>query len=446
MPVVYDCDRAASRREALRILCPDIARALAAQRDSSAESYLAALWSARPAEARRPACADRARAVLLEAVREDVHETYGPLGVDADTVCNQLAAVPVVATASHNQILFEPVFFATTLAAAIGCASQGGRYVLSRTYSTLTLKSTSRTGPGVLDVGSAVLNVFGLPSEELHRTSLCGLQGSLRLAFSIADNAPADAIRIASRLREFVGPRCYRSASQALRAANLVLWRRLGLDRFGELILLDDRAAAKAVAQHLRDGDGPIHDILFDPGRRDAFLELRRKARAAPRTGAFVSDRTALLWGVSKRRIRPLQLRSGKLVNETREISIDYTPASLADALERNELTPDLSLDFLACFLLPGLVPMGGPSQAIYLPIIGDLYRQVFPGQVGTWLSHVSRCGDMVQGILEFDGRPADLLFIDPSIVRTRVADLVSRPLRRTMGRWEGLSYLPAML
>jgi hypothetical protein len=169
---------------------------------------------------------------------------------------------------------------------------------------------------------------------------------------------------------------------------------------------------------------------------RAAFLRARRALGGDARLGGFLRHQTDLVWGAAGGRLRPLALRDGVLRDDGGHLALAYEPAELAAALDAGVLAPDICVTYLVQNILPDLCTLGGPSQLVYVPLMWDLFRPP-QGRLGATA--------LIQGLLEVDPPPIEMLRRAPEENARWVADVGARPLVETMGTMRAFGYLVGM-
>lgn len=361
-------------RRAIAALHPRLDRLVRCADTVRVAQHAAALWRDPPAV--RGELADRARDHLAAAL--SAHTARHARFLSPAQVRAALDRHPILQTADHAQLLLDPISFYTNVVFRIGAIAAGARQLFVNACSTLTLETRRGHGPGWLNIGAARINVFGLSRGQLTGASVCAAPGPVEIRLERRPDARFDgaAARTLARVRELAAGRRFATVADAFATVNPRLWHALDRRAQTELVYTDDRLTADLVARHLRDPDGVLGRLLFDPAWRGAL----DRQLAVVRSGVgrlSLRATTSYFWGVRDRRTRGLRLIGDQLIEPGGGGAVPFDRAAICDGLEAGRLFPDLCVGFLALSVLPRIRVLGGWNQAIYLPLIDRAFTAV---------------------------------------------------------------------
>ncbi|WP_429127971.1 hypothetical protein [Ensifer sp. 4252] len=284
----------------------------------------------------------------------------------------QMMTAPVLQTGPHCLLLIEPDAFYTHLFSVLGLNAHQHEWYLSYHSSTVSFSEKAKKGPGWVRLDGEALNVFGLPRRRMDSFSMCGSNGPYRFAFSNALGVSAPN-RSASQLLAVLPSGEFRSAADAIRHANQILWRR-DLPSPIKLLQLDDFDIADLIADHLDDTSSWMAAHFVGNGAvPESVLGATDRLNAGCWKG-WVRRTTDFFWRLDKGRIVPLRLCSGVLkAKSASNFEVRYIPQEIAEALRRRELVPSLYTVFLVTSVLPGVRVLGGCRQVVYYPLMRHL-------------------------------------------------------------------------
>jgi hypothetical protein len=292
-------------------------------------------------------------------------------GVDEDhalDAARQVSEMPVLQTGPHCFLIVDPEAFYTHLFSALGLSSHKRRWHLYFGCSTVKFTEKPRKGPGWLDVGGELVNVFGLSKRRMGSINLCGRNGPYHL--ELRSETVSAANRNAEWLRNELPEAAFPTAADAIIAANRAIWRKsfpLSL----QLLQFNDADVGDLVADHFEDPDSWLsRRFTGDDNAAEKMLATIDTLNQGP-WGGWIRRTTDFFWGLLDGRIVPLHLDGGVLTGSTSSsFRIPLTPEHLARSLRRRELVPNLLMIALVTSILPGVRLLGGSRQTVYHPLM----------------------------------------------------------------------------
>lgn len=278
----------------------------------------------------------------------------------------QISDVPVMQSGPHCFLMVDPEAFYTHLFSALGLSSHRRRWHIYFGCSTVKFTERPNKGPGWVDAGGDLVNVFGLSRRRMGSTNLCGRNGPYEFKLEADSASATNAQWLKAHLPEATFP----TAADAIIAANQALWKRsfpLSL----QLLQFNDTDVGDLVADHFEDRDSWLsRRFTGDDVVAEKILCLIDDLNGGPWSG-WVRRTTDFFWGLADGRIFPLRLNNGALAGSTASgFSIPFTPENLAWSLRQRRLVPNLFMMALATSILPGVRLLGGSRQTIYHPLM----------------------------------------------------------------------------
>lgn len=290
--------------------------------------------------------------------------------IEVQRLIDQLRRRPVIQTGPHCHLIIEPDAFFTHLFSVLGIEAYSDNWYVSYGSSTVKFTERPKKGPGWLLLDDRSINVFGLSRRKMDPFSICGRQA--RQKFELAVDGPQDNHPLVDSLKACLPRSDFPSASEAIKAANLNLWRYCFGQRLN-FLQIDDTDVAELTATHLMDGSSWLGAEFFGAsGMVQAFLRAAN-ALAGDIWGKWFRRTTDFFWLIVGGRLRPLRLIDDRLVDETGLYVVHCSPLPLASALMSGEIVPNLFITFLVLSILPGTRVLGGSRQVVYYPIMRHL-------------------------------------------------------------------------
>jgi hypothetical protein len=319
-------------------------------------------------EQRDPIRQDARRRLLRMVETAAVRAGYTPdAAIEAR---KQLAAVPVLQTGPHCLLIVDADAFYTHHFSLLGLREKRLRWHHWYGCSTVKLIERAHKGPGWLRVDGGTVNLFDLSRRRMNDLSVCGIrddQVRFRLAAAPGTNSEAAGIRALARM---LPDRSFVSAAEAIRTANVDLWKHCMGGGDSHLLQLDDFDMADLVADHLDDPHSWLATNLFDMGGfGETILKCLMYLDVGPWQG-WIRRTTDLFWGLSDGRLVPLRLADGTLRSVCGIVKCDFDRRSLAAALIDRTVVPSLLMTFIVLSILPGVRVLGGFRQIVYYPLM----------------------------------------------------------------------------
>jgi len=334
---------------------------------ASLNDYAKAAFSINPLQS---ACPARNQAMLL--LRSWAGRIAQRRGHSAGAVSKferEIEAAPVLQTGPHLHLLLEPDAFYTHLFSLMGLRAHGRTCYISYACSTVKFVERGRKGPAWLQVDGDAVNLFGLSRSKMIPYSILGR--NRRYSFQLQNvDRPGPDSEATSRLREILPTDEFRSAAEAIKAANLCLWEHY-FDSQIDLLQLDDSDVGDLVADHLSDRQSWLRVRLIEDKGFAMRLLLCIDELTDTAWRGWLKNSTHFFWGCVEGRLFPLWLDGGLLRSHGAEdIRVEFSPDSLVEALETGRIVPNLLLMFIMTSILPGVRVLGGSRHTIYYPLM----------------------------------------------------------------------------
>ncbi|SCB61546.1 hypothetical protein GA0061105_11962 [Rhizobium aethiopicum] len=333
----------------------------------SLNDYAKAVFSV---ESNQSECAARRHAMSL--LRSWVGTVAQCRGFSAGAVSRfqrEIEAAPVLQSGPHLHLLIEPDAFYTHLFSLMGLRARGRKCYISYACSTVKFVERGRKGPAWLQINGDAVNVFGLSRSKMIPYSILGRNSSYRFHLQNVDR-PGPDLEAVSCLRELLPADEFQSAAEAIKAANLCLWKRY-FDSQVDFLQLDDSDVADLVADHLSDDRSWLRTSLVEDTAFAMRLLVCIDQLADTAWRGWLKNSTHFFWGCIEGRLFPLWLDGAVLRSKGAEdIRVKFSPASLVEALKAGRIVPNLLLMFIVTSLLPGVRVLGGSRHAVYYPLM----------------------------------------------------------------------------
>lgn len=305
---------------------------------------------------------------LFRACIERVAIRSGYSAVEALQASRQIVEAPIIQTGPHCHLLVAPDAFYTHLFCIMGLNAHGRRWHIYHSDITVKFVEKAKRGPAWLHLDGKPVNVFGLSRSNMMPFSICGQNGPYSFALTNADEAKA-VNNAAERLKALLPNAAFASAAEAIKAANLSMWKRW-IGQSVSLLQFDDFDIADLMAAHLRDGDEWMARQFVGDGQLATAILQEIDALGGGQWAGWLRSTTHFFWGLRDGRIFPVFLKDGHLQHEAAQFKVAFRPESLANALEARELVPNMFTSFLVTSILPGIRVLGGSRQTIYYPLM----------------------------------------------------------------------------
>ncbi|MBB3918621.1 hypothetical protein GGQ65_005961 [Rhizobium fabae] len=374
-------------------------------------------------------CSERSRAMsLLRSWIGRVAERRGFSAGAALRFQREMAAAPVLQTGPHLHLLLEPDAFYTHLFSLMGLRAHGRTCYISYACSTVKFVERGRKGPAWLQIDGDALNVFGLSRSKMIPYSILGRNSRYSFQLQNVDRPGPDS-EATSCLREMLPAGEFQSAADAIKAANLHLWKRY-FDSQVDFLQLDDSDVGDLVADHLSNDQSWLRAGLIEDRAFAMRLLLRIGQLNDTAWRGWLKNSTHFFWGCVEGRLFPLWLDGAVLRSYGAEdIRVEFSPASLVEALETGRIVPNLLLMFIVTSILPGVRVLGGSRHSIYYPLMRWAFCEALKGnahdvQLLNALSKDERPGIWGHRVISSPREPFSLL---NTIGQSGIATLLDR-------------------
>ncbi|NEJ03489.1 hypothetical protein [Rhizobium ruizarguesonis] len=325
-------------------------------------------------------CAARNQAMsLLRSWLGTVAQRRGFSAGAASRFQREIEAAPVLQTGPHLHLLIEPDAFYSHLFSLMGLRAHGRTCYISYGCSTVKFVERGRKGPAWLEIDGDAVNVFGLSRSKMIPYSILGRNSCYSFRLQNVDR-PGPESESSSRLRENLPTGEFPSAAEAIKAANLGLWKRY-FDRRIDFLQLDDSDVADLVSGHLSEDQSWLRTCLIEDRAFAMRLLVCIDQLADTAWRGWLKNSTHFFWGCVEGRLFPLWLDGAVLRSKGEEdIRVEFSPASLAEALDTGQIVPNLLLMFIVTSILPGVRVLGGSRHAIYYPLMRWAFCEALRG------------------------------------------------------------------
>ncbi|MBY5827761.1 hypothetical protein [Rhizobium leguminosarum] len=329
--------------------------------------YAAALFDAVPQKA-----PSESRAHGTSVLESWVGQTARRRGFE-DTVAaafeREISSFPVMQMGPHLHLLIEPDAFYTHLFSIMGLSALGRRAYLSYACSTVKFVERGRKGPGWLKIQGQSINTFGLSRSRMIPYSVLAANDQYAFQLINVDN-PGHEPEMLARLRGILPSGQFSSAAEAIKSGNDCLWRHI-FDQKLNFMQVDDTDVVHLLIAHLNDDNSWIKRRLFkDCSLACEIIAAIEQLNDTPWRG-WLRNTTHFFWGCRDGQLFPLWLQGGALRScGKHELTVDYSPSSIVDALVAGRIIPNLLLMFIATTMIPGVRSLGGSRHTIYYPLM----------------------------------------------------------------------------
>lgn len=335
--------------------------------DAPVRDYAAALFDAVPQKAR-----SESREHGMSVLQSWVGQTARRRGYDdalASMFEREILSFPVMQMGPHLHLLIEPDAFYTHLFSIMGLSALGRQTYLSYACSTVKFVERGRKGPGWLRLEGQAINTFGLSRSRMIPYSVLAANDQYAFRLVNVDN-PGHEPETLARLRAILPSGQFSSAADAIKSGNDCLWRH-AFDQKLSFMQVDDADVVHLLITHLSDENSWIRRRLFkDCSLACEIITAIEKLDDTPWRG-WLRNTTHFFWGCCDGQLFPLWLQDGYLRSFGKhELTVDYSPSSIIDALVAGRIIPNLLLMFIATTMIPGVRSLGGSRHTIYYPLM----------------------------------------------------------------------------
>ncbi|MBB2830409.1 UNVERIFIED_ORG: hypothetical protein GGD51_000510 [Rhizobium esperanzae] len=329
--------------------------------------YAKAAFSINP---HRSECPERNQAMSL--MRSRIGNAARRCGFSGEQISrfeSEIGVAPVLQCGPHLHLSIEPDAFYTHLFSLMGIRSHGRRCYISYGCSTVKFVERGRKGPAWLQIDGQAINVFGLSRSKMIPYSILGRNNRYSFHLQNVDRPGPDSEAV-SCLRGILPADEFSSAADAIKAANLHLWKRY-FDSQIDFLQLDDSDVGDLVADHLADEQSWLRTRLIEDKQFAMRMLSRIDQLAETAWRGWLKNSTHFFWGCIDGRLVPLWLDGAVLQSHASDdIRVEFSAASLVEALENGRIVPNLLLMFIVTSILPGVRVLGGSRHTIYYPLM----------------------------------------------------------------------------
>lgn len=334
------------------------------------------------------------------------------LGTDtAEQARRQLKKFALVSTADHHAMIDHPFWVNANIISTLPFLERPDRDVFSHivlSFASVSLNNASGFARGILFHGGMgnSSNLIRLPilpdkmkmgivwgSRAFTREDLDRAQAALREKQDAGDIDPSRRAAIAEYIEEFCGAADVLESpdlNTQITKVNFRLWPQLFHSPSGQppgrsmldllYLEIETLVTELLLRRHLTENT-LVHRFLFHPDFQR--LALRHFDGIA---GAFCRQNgsgTYMFWAIDSNmhRVR-LELEGGRLISRTQpELSVDFTPEGVAQALREKRIYPSMLLCYVMVSLYYGMKCLGGFCQVHDLTVTkeawGNMLREL---------------------------------------------------------------------
>ncbi len=378
-----------------------------------------------------------ARTILVDGLARAAHAQLGASRAEVEAAFDRL---PVLSTGLHASLLLGAPSFAEHCVMLVAARAAGSPLLFTKATCRVSLITWSGYGPGYVQCAGGAVRVFDLSRKIMKRSCAHSRLASPRLAFQGDAATPIERAAL-DAVTNTVGDLSAGRVCTAFTASNQRLarsWVRPGEPR----TVFVDHLPNEVLAQHLRGGSAAsaVARIVLDPDARGRFYGAYQRHRRRYEPG--FEHGTSMFWHLPDGRLRALRINGTTLVGEAKGWPYEYPldATSLANALERGDLLPDIPLTFLALSVLPRVRVAGGPNQLGYTSAVAAAFAQVCEQLHGSGFDRSGARAPVssawVVGVVSPFFRVLDLLAStdDPALMSATADRWSALPVRETVG------------
>lgn len=389
------------------------------------------------------------RSIVLASMRSQLEGRFSPTQIEE--IIAQHDRFPVIQTADHAQLLYDPSTFLNNFIFQAGMRQLGTDYMVSHQCSTVRMLTSTnpKRGPGVILLEGGLNRVFDKSNKKLISSNVASLS-DVRYIISPVDMAAKQ--QLPQLLADLRGSK-FPDAATAFLYANQHIWNGLGKNQEGKLklVLFNEFLSSEIVAKMISDPNHLMRKLLFDPKVSGVFGEEISRFINSPEC-LVLRDSTDFFYGKVNDQLVTLRLSNDNKHLESDKSSkpfiIDFTPDKIIEGLLSKELFPSLITSMMAVSIFPLTTAVGGSSQYEYLSEIQEILKRTFKRlslvsddymglitntKLSTMISHlISDSHPIFQEIRSMD--------YESDIFRYE-EEIAHRPLGELMGDYSGFSY-----
>lgn len=363
---------------AMQAICPSVISDLKTNWDKTLSSYIKQVWQ-KPISCVSP-LARQSRAKFYSALRLFFGSNY----INFELAFSEFDRYPILQTGPHCQLYANEIDFNAILMSWMGSQLHQLNHMFILNSVTRTLQWSRQQGPGWLNLKQGVINLFALTPKQMSKLSVCSSYP--RLTYCI-DNfiqylTQADSLekKGIEKLLTTIDSNEYKGFIPAFTLSNRNLLTQCDHAQEVQPVILNDNFTSLLVAEHLRDPEGIIYQLIFSSKQRSK-LNYLINLLMHEKSHLFLKQGTEFFWGVRDNKIRALRIVDNVFKEETtnlsKQLKIPLDPQSICEALINGQLIPNIFLSFLVLCLMPQIRVLGGTRQIAYLPLIQKIFGEL---------------------------------------------------------------------
>lgn len=309
---------------------------------------------------------------------------FGSNYINFELAFSEFDRYPILQTGPHCQLYANEIDFNAILMSWMGSQLHQLNHMFILNSVTRTLQWSRQQGPGWLNLKQGVINLFALTPKQMSKLSVCSSYP--RLTYCI-DNfiqylTQADSLekKGIEKLLTTIDSNEYKGFIPAFTLSNRNLLTQCDHAQEVQPVILNDNFTSLLVAEHLRDPEGIIYQLIFSSKQRSK-LNYLINLLMHEKSHLFLKQGTEFFWGVRDNKIRALRIVDNVFKEETTKLSkqlkIPLDPQSICEALINGQLIPNIFLSFLVLCLMPQIRVLGGTRQIAYLPLIQKIFGEL---------------------------------------------------------------------
>lgn len=363
---------------AMEKVCPSVARRLQVSWQLNLRDYIDQIWAA------PPSCQSEISVNARRAFYSAFRQFPASQNIDYVKAIAEFDAAPILQTGPHCQLFVNEIDFNALLFSWMGSKLYQLNYAFILNSATRTLQWSKGCGPAWLNLQNDNINLFGMSPKKMSRLSVCAPSISMTYQKSTFDHQLLKALPEERdgliKLFSVIDSAPYPDVISAFTLPNLALIKNCDQKSEVQPVILNDHFTAYVVAEHLKDSEGIISNLLFSSNKREQLNGLIEELKKTPQH-IFLTQGTQFFWGMRDNKIRPLMIIDDFLIEVTagkdNMIKIPFTPEDLCSALYNGQLIPNIFLSFLVLSLMPQIRVLGGTRQIAYFPLIKNLFCEL---------------------------------------------------------------------
>jgi hypothetical protein len=360
---------------AMQGICPGVAKNLKSFWEDNLASYIKQIWQ-KPISCSSP-LAVQARSKFYDAL----NQFFDSQSIDLNQVRSEFQRYPILQTGPHCPLYVNEIDFNAVLFSWMGSQLHHIKHALILNSMTRTVQWSKEQGPGWLNLRYTNIKLFDLSPKTMSKLSVCspvfhvrynknGFEHYLK-QITTAEQKGLEKLGTVISSRNYENFIClFTKTNQDLLA---------GCDQAQEVkpLIINDRLTALLVAEHIREQEGIIYQLIFSPKKRNQLKQLIEDLKKE-KQHLFLKQRTDYFWGVRDNRIRALLIEGDFLKEDSKgsdkQILIPLKAHSICKALAEGQLIPNIFLSMLVLGLMPQIRLLGGTRQIAYLPLIQRVF------------------------------------------------------------------------